>query len=124
MARVLLLAGPGPSTWIVANALASEHAELTVVIEQPEPRAVFLRRRVRKLGLPAVAGQVLFQAWGKIGARLAAARVREIMAGAGIAPIASRSSRDRMRVPFTTTTSGSAVVIRNTTEGSLAFATC
>ena len=84
MARVLLLAGPGPSTWIVANALASEHADLTVILEQREPRAVFLRRRARKLGLAAVAGQLLFQLWGKIGARLAAARVREIMAGAGL----------------------------------------
>ncbi len=84
MARILLLTGPGPSTWIVANALAREHADLTVVIEERESRAVFLRRRVRKLGLLSVAGQVLFQAWGKIGARLAAARVREIMAGAGL----------------------------------------
>jgi len=79
MAGILLLAGPGPSTWIVANALAREHADLTVVFEERESRAVFLRRRLRKLGLPAVAGQVLFQLWGKIGARRAAGRVHEIM---------------------------------------------
>ena len=84
MAGVLLLAGPGPSTWIVANALAREHADLTVVIEERESRAVFLRRRARKLGLPVVAGQVLFQLWGKIGARRADARVREIMNSAGL----------------------------------------
>ena len=60
MAGVLLIAGPGPSIWIVANALAREHGDLTVVIEERESRAVFLRRRVRKLGLPRVAGQVLF----------------------------------------------------------------
>lgn len=84
MAGVLLLAGPGPSTWIVANALAREHADLTVVIEERESRAVFLRRRARKLGLPAVAGQVLFQIWGKIGAHRADARVREIMDSAGL----------------------------------------
>ena len=84
MAGVLLIAGPGPSIWIVANALAREHGDLTVVIEERESRAVFLRRRVRKLGLPRVAGQVLFQLWGKIGARRAAGRVREIMERAGL----------------------------------------
>ena len=84
MAGVFLLAGAGPSTWIVANALAREHAGLTVVIEQREPRAALLRRRARKLGLPTVAGQVMFQLWGKIGARRADARVREIMDGAGL----------------------------------------
>ena len=84
MAGVLLLAGPGPSTWIVANALAREHADLTVVIEERERRAAFLRRRASKLGPLTVAGQVLFQLWGKIGARRAEARVREIMAGAGL----------------------------------------
>ena len=84
MAGVLLLAGPGPSTWIVANALTREHGELTVVIEEREPRADFLRRRVKKLGLLTVAGQLLFQIWGKIGVRRAAARVREIMDSAGL----------------------------------------
>jgi folate-dependent phosphoribosylglycinamide formyltransferase PurN len=84
MAGVLLLAGPGPSTWIVANALAREHADLTVVIEERESRAVFLRRRARKLGPLTVAGQVLFQLWSKIGAHRADARVREIMDSAGL----------------------------------------
>lgn len=84
MAGVLLLAGPGPSTWIVANALTREHADLTVVIEERESRAVFLRRRARKLGLLSVSGQVLFQLWGKIGAHRADARVREIMDSAGL----------------------------------------
>ena len=84
MAGVLLLAGPGPSTWIVANALAREHADLTVIIEGRESRAGFLRRRARKLGLLSVAGQVLFQIWGKLGAQRADARVREIMDSAGL----------------------------------------
>jgi folate-dependent phosphoribosylglycinamide formyltransferase PurN len=84
MAGVLLLAGPGPSTWIVANALARDHADLTVVIEERESRAIFLRRRARKLGLLRASGQVLFQLWGKIGAHRAGARVREIMDSAGL----------------------------------------
>jgi phosphoribosylglycinamide formyltransferase-1 len=79
-----LLAGPGPSTWIVANALAHEHADLTVVVEGRESRAVFLRRRVRKLGLLTVAGQILFQIWGIFATRRAAARVYEIMHSAGL----------------------------------------
>jgi folate-dependent phosphoribosylglycinamide formyltransferase PurN len=84
MAGVLLLAGPGASTWIAANALAREHGDLAVIIEERQSRADMLRRRVKTLGPLTVAGQVLFQLWAKIGARRAEARIREIMTAAGL----------------------------------------
>lgn len=84
MGGVLLLAGPGPSTWVVANALAREHDDLSVVIEEREARSAFLARRLRRFGPVTVAGQALFQLYGLLGARRAAPRVREIMAEAGL----------------------------------------
>ena len=57
---VLLLAGPGYSTDIVANYLASRVPDLTVVVERPQSRSEMARRRAKRVGWPTVAGQVLF----------------------------------------------------------------
>ena len=60
--RVVLLAGPGPSTDVVANYLAARLPDVIVVVEQPQSRVELARRRARRIGwLPAV-GQVLFVA--------------------------------------------------------------
>ena len=58
--KVLLLAGPGYSTDIVANYLASRVADLTVVVERPQSRSEMARRRARRVGWLPVVGQVLF----------------------------------------------------------------
>lgn len=81
---MLLLAGPGSSTWVLANALAGAGHDLTAIIEDREPRSVFLRRRLRRLGPATVVGQVLFQLWGRLGARRAKGRVRQIFRQAGL----------------------------------------
>jgi folate-dependent phosphoribosylglycinamide formyltransferase PurN len=59
--RVVLLAGPGSSTDMVANYLAASGVpDLVVIVEDAQPRAQMARRRARRVGwLPAV-GQVLF----------------------------------------------------------------
>ncbi len=59
-APVVLLAGPGESTDIVANFLASRVPDLVVVVENPPSRLRMARRRARRVGWLAVAGQVLF----------------------------------------------------------------
>ena len=58
--RVVLLAGPGESTDIVANFFASRVPDLVVVVEDPPSRLQMARRRARRVGWIAVAGQVLF----------------------------------------------------------------
>ena len=58
--RVVLLAGPGESTDIVANYLVSRVRDLVVVVEDPPSRLRMARRRARRVGWIAVAGQVLF----------------------------------------------------------------
>ncbi len=58
--RIVLLAGPGESTDIVANALATSGDDLVVVVEEPASRVTMARRRARRLGWPIAVGQVLF----------------------------------------------------------------
>ena len=60
--RVVLLAGPGYSTDVVANYLASRVSDLVVVVENPQSRLGMARRRARRVGWPPVVGQVLFVA--------------------------------------------------------------
>jgi folate-dependent phosphoribosylglycinamide formyltransferase PurN len=59
--RVLLLAGPGDSTDIVANFLASRVPDLVVVMESPSSRLRTARRRARREGWLSAVGQVLFR---------------------------------------------------------------
>lgn len=59
--RIILLATEGESTNIVYNKLAKHFSILNVFIEEKESKKVFLKRRIKKLGLIKVFGQVLFQ---------------------------------------------------------------
>jgi len=58
--RLVLLATRGESTTIVYNFLAERFGVTRVILEIRVPRLQFLRRRVKKLGLLTVAGQVGF----------------------------------------------------------------
>jgi len=58
---IVLLAGRGHSTSIVYNALCKEFPIAQVIIEDRVPRARFLQRRIKRLGLRKVAGQLLFR---------------------------------------------------------------
>ena len=60
--KVVLLAGPGYSTDIVANYLAARVTDLVVVVEKPQLRLQMARRRARRVGWSPVVGQVLFVA--------------------------------------------------------------
>ena len=62
---ICMLATDCDSTWIVANELASEFQIHDVVIEQPESRSKFLKRRAKRLGVGTVAGQVAFQVFSR-----------------------------------------------------------
>lgn len=58
--RVVLLAGPGYSTDVVANYLDSRVPELVVIVEDPQSRLEMTRRRARRVGWLTAVGQVLF----------------------------------------------------------------
>lgn len=90
MARIVLLAGDGRSSWIVAHALRERFGDVAVIVEDDVPRRVFLERRLRRLGVARVAGQLLFSAYGRLGERRARRRRRAVLARAGLddAPLA------------------------------------
>ena len=84
MPGIVILAGSSPSTWVIANALRKDDPDLALVVEEREPRSVFLRRRLRRLGALSTAGQVLFQVYGRAAERRAEGRRRRILAEAGL----------------------------------------
>ncbi len=57
---VVLLAGPGDSTDIVANYLARHVQDLVVVLEGGQSRTTLARRRAKRMGWLTVTGQTLF----------------------------------------------------------------
>ncbi|HVM01097.1 MAG TPA: formyl transferase [Acidimicrobiales bacterium] len=60
--RAVLVCTDCPASRIVYHRLRAEVGDLDVVVEDRVPRARLLRRRLRRLGLLRVAGQVLFVA--------------------------------------------------------------
>lgn len=75
-----MLAGEGMSTNVVFHALNQEFGITHVIIEGRENKGVFLKRRLKKLGLVTVMGQILFrvliQGWLE---KRSTKRVREIL---------------------------------------------
>jgi folate-dependent phosphoribosylglycinamide formyltransferase PurN len=76
--RVLLLAGDGDAGRIAARYLAARFNDLSMIVEQPEGRGVFLRRRLKRLGWLTVAGQVAFMIVQRIQQRLSRGRIQAI----------------------------------------------
>jgi folate-dependent phosphoribosylglycinamide formyltransferase PurN len=82
---ILLLGGPGPSTRIVYNRLASQFGPFPAIIEQPVSRAALLRNRVRKLGVRSTLSQLLFMtAIRPLLSHAARERLREIAIESGL----------------------------------------
>jgi folate-dependent phosphoribosylglycinamide formyltransferase PurN len=84
---IVMLAGRGESTNIVYHSLAKSFEIEKVILEDSVPRTEFIRRRVRKLGLARVAGQVLFRSLVVPGLRMTSRRrIREIHEHHGMDP--------------------------------------
>jgi folate-dependent phosphoribosylglycinamide formyltransferase PurN len=60
--KIVMLVGEGHSTNILFNAINSKFEIALVIMEEKENRKFFIKRRIKKLGLVTVAGQILFQA--------------------------------------------------------------
>lgn len=59
--KIVLLCGKGLSSRIVFNALNERYDRVIAIIESGESKTLFLKRRIKRLGLVVVVGQVLFQ---------------------------------------------------------------
>jgi folate-dependent phosphoribosylglycinamide formyltransferase PurN len=59
--KIILLAGKGASTNIIYHALKYEWDISAIILEEAENKSYFLKRRIKKLGIWKVVGQILFQ---------------------------------------------------------------
>ena len=94
--RAVLLAGPGYSTDIVANFIASRVSDLVVVVEDPQSRLEMARRRARRVGWLAVVGQVLFVVLQKSVLDLVGRRRRTAIFGAAAVDTTHRAPAHRV----------------------------
>jgi len=117
----VLLAGPGDSTEVIANLLATRVPRLVVVMEDPPSRLHMIRRRARRVGGRTAAGQALFVALLlPVLRRQGAPRRAAILRGASVdaTPRQSRyrvpSVNDAQVVPLLTSLQPAMVVVNGT----------
>ena len=79
--HVVLLAGPGDTTDIVANWLDKHISHVSVVTEDPQSRVQLTWRRIKRLGLLKTLGQVFF-----VAIAMPVLRIRDSDAGARSCP--------------------------------------
>ncbi len=90
--KIVLLACKGQSTNIVFNSLYSHFGNISVILEEKESLKVYLKRRIRKLGIAKVLGQTLFQ--------LFIAKTLQFFSRKRIAEIVSNNLLDRSEIPW------------------------
>ena len=59
--KIIMLVGGDHSSYGIYNALKSEFNISNVILEEPKSTKVFIKRRIKKLGIIKVIGQILFQ---------------------------------------------------------------
>jgi folate-dependent phosphoribosylglycinamide formyltransferase PurN len=59
--KIVMLAGEGASTNIIYHAINSIYPICSVIIEEKEDTRNFVKRRIKKLGIMTVIGQIFFQ---------------------------------------------------------------
>jgi phosphosulfolactate synthase (CoM biosynthesis protein A) len=57
----VILAGEGEFTNILYNEISKHFPIDRVIVEAPVPKGTFIKRRIKKLGLPTVLGQISFK---------------------------------------------------------------
>src|SRR4029453_196854 len=77
--RVGLLTSDGEAGRVAARYLAGRFPALTVIVETPVSRSLLLRRRIKRLGLVHVGGQLAFMLFQRIQQRLSKSRITEII---------------------------------------------
>jgi methionyl-tRNA formyltransferase len=77
--RLIMLAGKGASTNILYHSLKNEYEIEAIILEDPVPKKEFLKKRIKKLGVWKVSGQILFQAIAKYLNLTSGKRKKEIL---------------------------------------------
>jgi methionyl-tRNA formyltransferase len=81
---ICVITAGGPYPWIIINALGKKFGPTDVLMEDPEPRSLILKRRARKIGWLATAGQFATMVLVRLGKRRFAARIERIVAENGL----------------------------------------
>jgi folate-dependent phosphoribosylglycinamide formyltransferase PurN len=81
---VVLLVIDNPLCRIAAWRLCARFPDLTIVVEQRVPRLKLIRSRLRRFGIVHTAGQIAFILYSRLVRRVAAGRIAEIVAAAGL----------------------------------------
>lgn len=79
-ARIAMLLLPTPQAWSIVNAVAEAFGPITVIVEEPVPKTWLIRARMRRLGIVAVSGQLVFLVLLKFLDRFSRPRIAEIVA--------------------------------------------
>lgn len=58
--KIILIGTDCNTTWMMVNALQKDYPDLIVAVENPVPRLIKIKRRIARLGLIEVFGQLLF----------------------------------------------------------------
>lgn len=78
--KIILITAGGPYPWVIANAISNHYGNLTMLIEEPESKTHFLKRRAKIVGNFSTLGQFLTMLLSKFGKRFAIKRTEQIIA--------------------------------------------
>jgi folate-dependent phosphoribosylglycinamide formyltransferase PurN len=81
--KIIVITAGGAYAWVIVNALAKRFDNVELVLEQPESKGLFLKRRARKIGWFQTAGQFGTMVISRFGKRFAQTRSSEIIATSG-----------------------------------------
>jgi len=81
---ICVITAGGPYPWIIINALGEKFGPIDVLMEEPEPRSLFLKRRARKIGWFATSGQFATMLLVRLGKKRFATRIERIVAENGL----------------------------------------
>ncbi|SOE09758.1 formyl transferase-like protein [Hoeflea halophila] len=84
--KIIVITAGGSYAWVIVNALANRFDNLEVLLEQPESKSLFLRRRARRVGWFQTAGQFGTMVISRFGKRFAQRRSNEIITTSGAQP--------------------------------------
>lgn len=81
---VVMLAGAGDSSWMVANLLKDRIPLEAIIVEQGLSQWNIAKRRALRFGWRRVLGQILFYAYAKVLQLLSSRRIRQLIAENGL----------------------------------------
>jgi len=96
--RAVLLTSEGETGRIAARYLAARFPALAVIVENPVPRSLLLRRRIKRLGIAHVGGQLAFMVLQRIQQKVSKRRIAEIVRERGL-DVCRPDEREVIRVP-------------------------